>query len=84
MSNVNVDFKNNQCAFCNSPNITLIADFGNMGLAGGFLAQDELEQECRYPMNLFFCPDCYAVQIVDKINPDLMFKKNYFSYRKLS
>ena len=80
MSNEKVDFKNNQCTFCNSPNITLITDFGNMGLAGSFLAQDELEQETLYPMNLVFCPDCYAVQIVDRINPDQMFKKNYFYF----
>jgi SAM-dependent methyltransferase len=80
MSNVELDFKNNQCAFCNSRNIALITDFGNMGLAGGFLAQDELEQEFNYPMNLCFCSDCYAVQIVDRINPDLMFKKNYFYF----
>ena len=80
MSNVKVDFENHECAFCNSSNIALITDFGNMGLAGGFLAQNELEQESRYPMNLGFCPDCYAVQIVDKINPDLMFKKNYFYF----
>ena len=80
MPNVKVDFKNNECAFCNSANIALITDFGNMGLAGGFLTHDEIDQESRYPMNLGFCPDCYAVQIVDKINPDIMFKKGYFYF----
>jgi len=80
MSNVKVDSQYNQCAFCNSSNITLITDFGDMGLAGGFLAQDELEWESKYPMNLGFCPDCYAVQIVDKINSDLIFKKSYFYF----
>ena len=80
MSNIKVDSKNNECAFCSSLNITIITDFGIMGLAGGFLTEDELDHETRYPMNLGFCQDCYAVQIVDKINPDVMFKKNYFYF----
>ena len=80
MPNIKVDSKNNYCNFCNNPNMTLINNFGNMGLAGSFLAQDELEQETLHPMNLVFCPDCYAVQIMDRIDPDLMFKKNYFYF----
>lgn len=80
MSSLKTAFKNQECAFCGSDHIELITNFGNMGLAGGFLARDELEQETRYPMNLGFCSDCYAVQIVDKINPDTMFKKGYFYF----
>jgi methylation protein EvaC len=80
MSNPKAGFKNNECAFCKSSNIEVITDFGIMGLAGGFLTNHELDQETRYPMNLGFCHDCYAVQIVDKINPDTMFKKGYFYF----
>ena len=42
------------------------------------MAQVELEKELQYPMNLGFYPDCYTVQIVDKINSDLISKKSYF------
>ena len=80
MSKLKKDFEHHECAFCDSSNIELITNFGNMGLAGGFLAKDEIEQETRYPMNLGFCPECFAVQIVDKINPDTMFKKGYFYF----
>jgi len=77
---VNVNCKNYECAFCKIFNVELITDFGNMGLAGGFLTHSQLEKEPCYPMNLGFCSDCYAVQIVDKIDPDEMFKKGYFYF----
>ena len=51
-----------------------------MGLAGGFLAKSDLKRETYYPMSLGFCLDCYAVQIVDKIDPDTMFKRGYFYF----
>jgi hypothetical protein len=44
------------------------------------LTQNELEQESQYPMNLSFYPDCYAVQIMDKINSDLISIKSYFYF----
>ena len=72
--------KNKECAFCAGKNINLINNFGQMGLAGGFLSKEEITKEVCYPMNLCFCEDCFAVQIIDKINPDTMFKKGYFYY----
>ena len=45
------------------------------------MALDELEKESQYPMNLGFYPDCYPIQIVDKINFDLISKKSYFYFR---
>lgn len=80
MSNIKVGNKNYKCAFCDSSNISVITDFGNMGLAGGFLSKQEVYNETLYPMNLGFCEDCYAVQIVDKIDPDTMFRKGYFYF----
>jgi len=68
------------CAFCEGEKITLIKNFGEMGLAGGFLSESEITAETLYPMNLCFCEDCFAVQIVDEINPDTMFKKGYFYF----
>lgn len=80
MPNLKENYKNSRCAFCNSANLSIITDFGHMGLAGGFLTFDEINQESRYPMNLSFCLDCCAVQIIDKIDPDIMFKKGYFYF----
>lgn len=80
MSENKEGIKNYKCAFCGSSDILVVTDFGNMGLAGGFLSKKELNNETLYPMNLGFCGDCYAVQIVDKIDPDTMFRKGYFYF----
>lgn len=54
-------------------------DFGEVALAGGFLAKEHLESESKYPMRLVFCKSCFAVQLIDIINPSVLFK-NYFYF----
>ena len=67
-----------ECAFCKGDNLDIVMDFGLMGLAGGFLSRDALDSEVKHKMHLGFCKDCYAVQILDQIDPDLMFRQGYF------
>lgn len=69
-----------ECAFCRGVNLDIVMDFGSMGLAGGFLSRDALESEVKHKMQLGFCRDCYAVQILDQIDPDLMFRQGYFYF----
>jgi len=57
----------------------LIMDFGRVALAGAFLKTKEFNNEKKYTMRVCFCKDCYAVQVVDKIEPDILFK-NYFYF----
>lgn len=65
------------CAFCDSCKIHKIMDFGNVALAGAFLKPDDFTDEKLYPLRLFFCEDCYALQVVDQVDPKILFK-NYF------
>ena len=69
---------NTKCAFCNSLNVDLIMDFGEMALAGGFLKLKDFDNEPKFMMRVGFCKDCYAVQILDGIPPDLMFKDYFY------
>lgn len=66
------------CAFCESSNLDLIMDFGKMALAGGFLKEKDFEKEPKFKMRMAFCNDCHAVQIIDSIKPDLMFKDYFY------
>lgn len=54
-------------------------DFGQVALAGGFLKQEQFAAERKFPLRVYFCNDCYAVQVVDKIPPDVLFQ-NYFYF----
>ncbi|MDD5687510.1 MAG: class I SAM-dependent methyltransferase [Elusimicrobia bacterium] len=71
--------KNVNCSFCNSDNMSLIIDFGDVALAGGFLREDQFPVEKKYPLQLYFCRECYSLQVVNKISPEILFK-NYFYF----
>jgi methylation protein EvaC len=67
------------CAFCAGSKLTEIIDFGDVALAGGFLKEADFAAEPRFPLKVCFCDDCYAVQVPEKVDPDILFK-NYFYF----
>lgn len=58
--------------------MTEIMDFGEVALAGGFLREDQVAEERYYPLRLFFCKDCFAVQVVDKVDAEVLFKDYFY------
>jgi len=66
------------CSFCSSKNMDLVMDFGEVALAGAFIKNNEFNNEKKYPMRVCFCNDCFAVQIVDIIEPDILFKDYFY------
>jgi SAM-dependent methyltransferase len=71
--------ENFRCAFCGSSRLTEVLDLGTVALAGGFLRPDRFESEPKFPLRVYFCNDCVAVQVVDVVDPKLMFS-NYFYF----
>jgi SAM-dependent methyltransferase len=49
----------------------------NMPLAGGFLRNEDIENEKIYPLTLSFCEESSSVQVNESINPKILFN-NYF------
>jgi len=70
---------NTRCAFCDSARLTQVLDLGTVALAGGFLRPDQFAAEPKFPLRVSFCNDCVAVQVIDIVDPTLMFG-NYFYY----
>ena len=62
-----------RCSFCDSSKMSEIMDFGKVALAGGFLKRSQLDDEETHPLRLYFCHQCFAVQVVDKVSEDLLF-----------
>tara|TARA_Y100000588_G_scaffold387883_1_gene486783 strand:- start:15463 stop:16671 length:1209 start_codon:yes stop_codon:yes gene_type:complete len=58
--------------------MSLAMDFGRVALAGGFLTSQQFENEQKYPLRLFFCDDCCAVQVVDKVSADVLFQDYFY------
>lgn len=64
------------CTFCGKET-TQFMDYGDVSLAGAFLKPEDFAHEKKYPLTLHFCEHCYAVEVGEKIDPDILFK-NYF------
>src|SRR3546814_8082257 len=69
------------CSFCNGTQLTEIMNFGEVALAGAFLKPENFAKERKYPLRLWFCHDCYAVQVADHVPPEELFNSNYFYFR---
>ena len=66
------------CSLCSSTNMELIMDFGKVALAGAFVKAKQFDEEKKYPMRFCFCKECFAVQVVDIIKPDILFKDYFY------
>jgi len=77
--NQNKETNNNlKCKFCKSDNIELIIDFHKVALAGGFLTKEQIPYEKKYDQQLYFCKDCYLLQIINYVDPKVLFNDYFY------
>ena len=68
------------CRGCESKTLTEVIDLGDMPLAGGFLANDAAaEKERTYPLVTHVCMNCGLIQIVEPVDPEILFQDYSFS-----
>ena len=68
------------CRGCDSNNLVKFLDLGKMPLAGGFLSGvGAVKNEKLYPLSIYVCQDCGLIQILDPINPEILFQDYSFS-----
>lgn len=71
-----------KCRFCNSTNGEVVIDLGIVPLAGGFIPNGSgnkvFENEKLFPLQLYYCNDCYLLQVNTSINPDTLFKEYFY------
>ena len=66
-----------KCRICSSKDLKLILSLGNTPLANSFLSEKDLyQEETKFPLEIYFCPNCKLVQLGVVVPPELMFK-NY-------
>lgn len=72
---------NTQCRMCKGSRLTEYLDVGPQPLANAFLKKEDLPKpEPMYPLRVFFCEDCGLSQLVDIVNPEILFRDYvYFS-----
>jgi SAM-dependent methyltransferase len=69
------------CRICGVRNLQPILSLGETPLANSLLRKEQLsEPEPRFPLDLYFCPDCAMVQISETVPPEKLFREYlYFS-----
>jgi SAM-dependent methyltransferase len=65
------------CRLCGGSRLSLVLELAPTPPANAFVSKEELgrEQE-RFPLDLFFCEDCFHLQLSDVVDPRLLFE-NY-------
>ena len=66
------------CRSCGNKDLKSIISFGETPLADALVKEDQLgKPEIMVPLSLVFCPNCALVQIVETVNPEVLFCRDY-------
>lgn len=67
------------CRICNGTNLVQVLDLGSMPPANAYLKKDALTKpEGSFPLALHFCKTCSLAQVLDVVNPEVLFKDYHF------
>jgi SAM-dependent methyltransferase len=68
------------CRACEGTDLCSILNLGSLPLAGGFLAdQPAAAAEKQYPLEIHACATCGLVQLLDPVDPEVLFQDYSFS-----
>jgi len=69
--------KRDTCRACGGSRLHLFLSLGPTPLANSFLdSPEDAENELTFPLDVYFCPECSLVQLLDVVNSELLFR-NY-------
>lgn len=73
------------CRSCGSKKLELILSYGETPLADRLLNSNQLEDpEIIVPLTLVFCRDCCLVQILETVEPEVLFYSEYPYFSSIS
>jgi SAM-dependent methyltransferase len=65
------------CRLCGGTHLTLVLELAPTPPANAFVSRAELDQpQPMFPLDVFFCEDCFHVQLLDVVDPSVLFE-NY-------
>lgn len=74
-----------QCRSCGRGGLKTILPFGETPLADRLLTQEQLKKpELTAPLTLAFCPHCALVQILETVDPEILFYAEYPYFSSVS
>jgi hypothetical protein len=63
----------NTCRGCGGDGLTRFLSLGRTALANAFVRAGEVQAQATYPLDLYYCETCSLVQLVDVIDPAVLF-----------
>lgn len=73
------------CRSCGGDRLQTILPFGETPLADRLLTSEQLNKpELKAPLTLAFCPDCALVQILETVDPEILFYAEYPYFSSIS
>src|SRR5260221_2629686 len=65
--------KNTKCRYCKSTHLIKFLSLGNHPPSDSFIRPNEIHSEIRYPLEVYFCKECFLVQLVDVVPAEILF-----------
>lgn len=66
--------KRTVCRACGGDRLRMFLSLGEMPLANAFLSgPEDFDRELRFPLEVYFCESCTLVQLLDVIDPEVLF-----------
>jgi len=73
------------CRACGSSNLNVFLDLGKTPLADRLVKADQIDEiEPRFPLEVAFCSDCRLTQILETVDPEVLFCEDYPYYSSFS
>lgn len=67
------------CRVCGEGNLVQVLDLGSAPPANAYLKKEELERpEKSFPLVLYFCRTCSLAQLLDVVNPEILFRDYHY------
>ena len=71
-------YKKNSCRICLSSNIKKVVELTPTPPGNNFVTESDLDShEQVFPLELYFCEDCFHTQLGHVVDPEFLFQNNY-------
>ncbi len=71
--------RNTACRVCLGTDLVKVLDLGSTPPANAYLREEDLgKPEASYPLALYFCRTCSLAQLLDVVDPNILFKDYHF------
>jgi hypothetical protein len=64
---------NSKCRYCGSTRLVQFLSLGQQPPSNSFLRPDQLAREHRYPLEVYFCEECFLVQLLEVVAAEEIF-----------